>query len=102
PDRSQAQEVVFPIAATRSQAAQTSAARSGVGSPEAGGPRRSATQPASNGDQLRLMEFLGSVVARSISRFNPSLPNRTDYRLVVAVCRRTDCLVVPGGNCGAD
>jgi hypothetical protein len=47
--RSQAQEVVFPIAATRSQAAQTSAARSGVGSPEPGVPCRSATESPSDG-----------------------------------------------------
>src|ERR1700751_3241507 len=46
---SQAQEGVFPVTAPSAQTAQTVAARSGVGSPEPGGPHRSATESASEG-----------------------------------------------------
>ena len=46
---SQAQEGIFPATAAGAQTAQTSAARSGVGSPEPGGSCRSATESASGG-----------------------------------------------------
>ena len=47
--RSQAQEGVFSLTAARAQATQTPAARSRVGSPELGGPHRSASESASDG-----------------------------------------------------
>ena len=49
--RSQAQEVVFPVATARAQAAQTSVTRSRVGSPEPGAPHRFATESASDGSR---------------------------------------------------